>query len=472
MRALIRCLPLIALLPTACTVGPDYHRPVVTSAAAPWAGPHATDAGAPDLAPWTRLGDPVLADLVARAVAANPDLAEAEGRLNEARATLGQARAAQGPQANLSASGQQTQTSLNGQFPAASIPFYQRDFALYDAGFDASWEIDLWGGNRRAVESARAQIDAAAARLTDTRLRVVAEVVRAYAQFRGGQALLEATRSDAAAQAELATLIRQRLNAGESTRFDETRAREQARTARAPIAGIEADIAAALATLALLTGRAPEALTDIAQTSAPLPALPRNLAVGTRADMVRRRPDVRAAEADLAAATAGIGMETANLYPRLTLSGGLDFQARNPADLITDKSLGFAVGPHLSWALFDAGRVRARIHAADARADQAAARYTRAILSALADSETAINRYAAAQTTLAEREAALAANRQSYDQALARASAGEDDRLALLQAQSALSGATRAATQAREAAFEAYAALVKALGGGWAEHGP
>lgn len=468
MRPLIRALPFLALLACgACTVGPDFHRPAVAGEAAPWALTKSPDSAAPDLAPWTRLGDPVLADLVAKALAANPDLAEAEGRLNEARAQLGLARAARLPQAQVTGSAQQTQTSLNGQFPAASIPFYRRDFALYDAGFDASWEIDLWGGQRRAVESARAQVAAAQSRLADTRLRIVAETVRAYAQLRGGQALLEATRSDAAAQGEYAALIRQRLQAGESARIDETRAREAARTAHAPIAGLEADLASATATLALLTGRPPEALADLAATPAPLPALPANLAVGTRADMLRRRPDVRAAEADLAAATAGIGIETANLYPRLSLGGGIDFQARNPANLIEDKSLGFTVGPRLSWALFDAGRVRARIHAADARADQAAARYTKAVLAALADSETAINRYAAWAATAAERDAALNASRQSYEHALARTRAGEDDALSLLQAQSALSGATRAATQAHEAAFEAYAALVKALGGGW-----
>ncbi len=473
MRAAIRALPLVALLvPGACTVGPDYHRPAVAGEAAPWALAAGANAGAPDLAPWARLGDPVLADLVARALAANPDLKEAEARLDEARAQLGLARAGRLPQAELTGSAQQTQTSLNGQFPAGSIPFYRRDFALYDAGFDASWEIDLWGAQRRAVESARAQLASADARMADTRLRIVAEVVRGYAQLRGSQALLAATQDDAMAQAELASLTRQRLAAGESARIDETRAREQSRTARAPVAGLETDVAAATATLALLTGRPPEAVAPLATAMAPLPALPGYPPVGTRADMLRRRPDVRAAEADLASATAAIGMETANLYPRLTLNGGADFQSRNPADLPSGNSLGFAVGPRFAWALFDAGRVRARIHAADARADAAAARYVKAVLAALADSETAINRYAAWTTTVAEREAALAASRQSYEQAQARTRAGEDDRLALLQAQSALSGATRAAVQAHQAAFEAYAAMIKALGGGWEAPGP
>jgi NodT family efflux transporter outer membrane factor (OMF) lipoprotein len=459
---MLACLPLVL---AACTVGPDYQRPAVPGAAAGWVTP--VPQGAVDLAPWSKLGDPVLADLIAQALAASPAIAEAEGRLREARAALGVAGANGAPQATLNGSAQQNRTSLNGAFPVGKLPGYDRNFSLFQAGFDASWEVDLWGGQRRAVQSAQAQIVAAQARATDVRLQTVAEVVRAYAQLRGGQAMLAAARADAAAQAETAHLIRQRLAAGESAQSDESRAREAARSAHAPVAGLEADVRTAAFALALLTGRAPEALAGLIDTPAALPALPANLAVGMRADVLRRRPDVRAAEADLAAATANIGVETANLYPRLSLAGGIDPQSRALGNLATGESLGFVVGPRLSWTLFDGGRVRAQIRAADARADQAAARYTRAVLGALADSETAINRYGAWVATAAEREAALAASARSLELARQRTLAGEDDRLALLQAQSGFANAQRAAAQAHEAAFEAYAALVKALGGGW-----
>ncbi|WP_353226431.1 efflux transporter outer membrane subunit [Novosphingobium sp.] len=468
-----RLKPVVLLLPlaaAACTVGPDYHRPVVAGDTAAWLA--RADPAPADAAPWQALHDPVLNDLIDRALTANPDSVEAQARLREARAQLGVARAATLPRASLNGSAQQTQTSLNGQFPAASIPHYVRDFSLYDAGFDASWEVDLWGGQARAVQSARAQIAAAQARAQGVGLQTVAEVMRAYAQLRGNQALLAAARADADAQGRAAQLIHQRYQAGEAAAFDDSRARETARTAQAPIAGLDADARAAAFTLALLTGRPPEAVTDLIDAPAALPVLPANLAVGARADMLRRRPDVRAAEADLAAATAMIGVETANLYPRLTLSGSVDAQARNPGDLVSGNSIGFGVGPRLSWALFDAGRVHAQIRGANARADQAAARYTRAVLNALADSETAINRYAAWQATLAERDAALAASRQSLDLARQRYTAGEDDLVVLLQAQSAFSNATRGAAQAHQAAFESYAALVKALGGGWQVSSP
>jgi NodT family efflux transporter outer membrane factor (OMF) lipoprotein len=465
MRRLI-CLALpLPLLAAACTVGPDYHRPAIAGEAGGWIAPGNT---APiDPAPWKALGDPVLNDLIDRALAANADIAEAEGRLREARAQLGVTRANTLPQGTLSGSGQQNRTSLNGAFPLGSLPGYQRDFSLYDARFDASWEIDLWGGQRRAVQAAASQIEAARARAAGVRLQTVAEVLRAYAQLRGNQALLSAARADAEAQAETARVVQQRFTAGEAARFDDSRAREQARTSRAPIAGLESDVRAAAFTLAVLTGRPPESMMALIDAPVALPALPANLTEGTRADMLRRRPDVRAAEADLAAASANIGVETANLFPRLSLAGALEPQSRRVGNLLSGDSLGFAVGPRFSWALFDAGRVRAQIHAADARADQASARYTKAVLAALADSETAINRYAAVQTTVAQRDAALAASTQSLDLARQRYKAGEDDLLALLQAQSAFSGAQRAAFQAREAAFEAYAALIKALGGGW-----
>lgn len=463
MRRLIFAAPMLL---AACTVGPDFRRPSTPGEAGAWVSRAGT--GKVDLVPWTGLGDPVLSDLIARAVAANLDIAETEAKLREARAQRGVTRAQGLPSASLSASAERTRTSLNGQFSAKDITFYDRNFSLFDAGFDASWEIDLWGGQRRAVQSADRRIDAARARAGDIRLQTVAEVVRIYAQLRGAQASLANVRADAQSAADTARIVRERFRAGEAARFDDSRAEEQSRTAAAAIPGLEADIRAAAFRLGLLTGRAPEAVAGLIDAAAPLPPLPANVAVGARADMLRRRPDVRAAEADLAAATANIGVETANLYPRLSLSGSFSQQARQTGDLVSGSSFGFVVGPRLSWAIFDAGKVRAQIRAADARADQAAARYTRAVLAALADSETAINRYAAAMATARERDAARAASQKSLDLARQRYRAGEDDLLALLQAQSAYSSADRAALQAEESALEAFATLVKALGGGWA----
>jgi NodT family efflux transporter outer membrane factor (OMF) lipoprotein len=468
MRRLFLVLPLLA---AGCTVGPDYHRPAMPGEAAGWATPAAAraDQSTVIVAPWQALGDTTLDALIAKALAANSDIAEAKGRLREARALLGGAQARGLPSISASADAQQTQVSLNGQFPAKNIPNFDRNFPLFDAGFDASWEIDLWGGNRRGVEAARGQLRAAQARATDVRLQVVAEVARTYAQLRAAQTMLASARTDAEAQAKTAALVEQRYRAGEASAFDNNRAAEQARSTAAAIPGLEADARAAALKLGVLTGQPPEAMQALADQPAALPAPPANVAVGARADMLRRRPDISAAEADLAAATANIGVETANLYPRLSLTGSFSQQARTGSDLFSGDSFGFSVGPRLKWAIFDFGQVRAQIKAADARADQAAARYTKAVLNALADSETAINRYAAAQATLAARDEARARSRAALDLARQRYQAGEDDLLALLSAQSAFTQADRNAASAHEAALEAYIALVKALGGGWSK---
>lgn len=463
MRSLIlSALPMLALL--GCTVGPDYARPKPPGEEAAWLG---QANGAPfDPSPWRSLGDPVLTALIDKALAANLDIAEAEGRLREARAmheaTVGRAL----PSVDASGSAQRQQVSENGQLPAANIPNFDRNYPLFDLGFDASWEIDLWGGTRRAIEASNRQVEAAGARASDVRLQIVAEVVRSYAMLRASQLSLASARDDAAAQAQIAGLVRQRYRAGEAARFDDSRADAQARTTAAALPGLDADIDAAAYSLALLTGQPPEALVPSLLHPAALPLPPENVAVGLRADVLRRRPDIRAAEADLAAATADIGVETANLFPRFSLTGSLGTQARKTGDLFASGSTRFQVGPSFSWPIFDAGRIRAQIRAADARADQAGARYTKAVLTALSDSETAINRYAATLATVRERDAARAGSATSLDLARQRYRAGEDDLLSLLDAQSTYSGADRAAVQARQQALEAYAALVKALGGG------
>ena len=220
-----------------------------------------------------------------------------------------------------------------------------------------------------------------------------------------------------------------------------------------------------MASLAVLTGQPPEALLPLLDHAAPLPDAPSDVAVGLRSDVLRRRPDVAAAEADLAAANAGIGVAVAELFPRLSLMGSIDQQSRSTGLLTASGSTAYAFGPALHWPIFDAGRLRAQIRAAHARNDEAAAAYTKAVLAALADSETAANGYAAAQSTITQRDAALAASTTALALAQQRTSAGEDNRLSLLEAISAHAAAIRASAAAHQQGLQAYAALIKALGG-------
>ena len=459
---LLPCLAVVAL--AGCTVGPNHVPPTVASAPE-WSEPAAP--GAVDTAWWRTLGDPVLTELIETAAHRNLDVREAEARLREARALRDAAVGGSLPEIGASASATRNRLSRNGQIPIGSIPGFDRNFSLYDAGLDASWEIDLWGHDRRTVEAAGARAEAAEEARRDTLLRIVAEVARDYAELRGAQARLASTRADAEAQGGIAGLVDQRYQAGEAARFDFARADAQAKTTAAAIPGIESDVRAAAYSLALLTGQPPEALAAKLLAPAPLPASPAKVAAGLRSDLLLRRPDIRRAERDLAAATADVGVATAELFPRFSLIGSIGQQAQSTGDLDLGGSTRFSIGPSLHWPIFSGGRVRAQLRAADARADAAAARYERAVLTALADSETAINRYAATQATRAAREGALAQSKVALDLAQQRYRAGEDDLVNLLDAQSAHSLAERQTADAAEAELTALTTLYKALGGGW-----
>lgn len=459
--------PLLALssavLLLGCTVGPDYHRPTVAGADNSWIAPVDTSTITSD--PWRPLDDPVLTDLLQAAATHNLDLRAAQANLRESRAQRDAAAGQRLPELAATASATAEQLSANGELPVTEIPHFNRRFSLYDVGFDASWEIDLWGGTRRTVEGAQRRLEAAAAHEQDTLLQIEAEVVRTYAQLRASQASLTAARQDAEAQNGIAQLTHQRFKAGESSNLDDARTESQARATAAIVSGFDASLHAAAYELALLTGRPPESLTNLTLETVPVPLPPASVAVGLRSDVLRRRPDVRAAEADLAAATSDVGVETANLFPTVTLVGSAGQQARNSGDLAKSPSTYYNVGPSLRWPIFSGGTIRAQIRAANARTDAAAAQYEKAVLGALADSETAINRYVAARSSLEERQAARARSAAALEFAQQRYKAGDDDRIAVLQAESLYASADKAWVSAAQEALEDYAALIKALGG-------
>lgn len=259
----------------------------------------------------------------------------------------------------------------------------------------------------------------------------------------------------------------QRYRAGEASRLDAERADAQALTTRSGLPGPASDAKAATYRLALLIGRAPDALSSLAEQPAPLPAAPGVVGVGLRSDLLRRRPDIRKAERDLAAATADVGVATADLFPRITLIWSVGQQARGPGDLASGLSTRFKVGPSLSWPILSFGRIRAQIRAADARADQAGAAYEKAVLSARADSETAINRYGAAASERVDRDVARARSSAALDLARQRYQSGEDNLLTLLSAQADFSATDQADLVARVSELTALVSLYKALGGGW-----
>jgi NodT family efflux transporter outer membrane factor (OMF) lipoprotein len=464
-----RFLPLLLLSALAgCTVGPDYRRPE-TKAAPEW-----LENGTPgpvDLLWWDRFGDPQLTALVNRALASGPDLAEAQARLEEARANREAAQGGRLPAVSARGSATGNVVSENGQIPVAKIPVFQRSFSLFDLGFDASWELDFWGRRTRHVEAAAAREEGALFARRDVMLTLIAEVARNYLDLRAAQADAAALEATATSDAELARLGALRLGAGEISQLDQDKAEAAARTSASAVPDARTRAAAAAYRIAALVGAPPEDVVRPLLAAAPLPAAPDSILVGIRSDLLTRRPDVGRAERELAAATADIGVAKADLFPRFSLLGGLGQQAQNPADLLSTRSTRLQIGPSFSWPIFSGGTIRAQVRAADARAQAAAARYEKAVLGALSDSEAAINRFLNGRGALVEAEASLAREQAAFGLAERRARAGEDDRLALVRARETVVASRRRRDHATAAKAQAAVALYKALGGGWSDPG-
>ena len=460
---------LCTVLLTACAVGPRYAAPSI-DAEARWMADANT--GPIDLSWWHSFNDPLLDELVQSAVSSNPDLRQAQARLQEARADRAAAMGQRLPQLDVDAAVNRNAFSEDGPIPVQRIPGFQRDYNLFEASFDASWEIDLWGYHRRTVEAARDRVQSADESRRDMLMRVVTEVARSYIDLRSAQQRLVSAQADADAQADEARLIGQRWQLGEASHFDFLRADAQARTARALLPDLDAAAHEAVFRLEVLIGRPPEALASRLLQPSSMPAAPALVAVGLRSEVLRRRPDVRHAERELAAATADVGVATADLFPRLSLVGSIGQESLTAHNFVQPESTTFAVGPSLHWPVFAGGTIRARVQAASARTDAATAAYDAAVLAALSDSETALNRYATSQRAREERNLALQQTAAALTLARQRYHAGEDDLVVLLDTQSAYSLSEQQSIAAEAAALSALVSVYKALGGGWQSFEP
>lgn len=463
--------PLVLLLATAmlagCAAGPDYRAPPAVDVGNGWVDPPPATTPAPDLAQWWRnLGDPQLDRLIDAALRHNLDLRQATARIDEARALRD--RAAGGRQPVVAGSGNvnRRQQSRHGPLPVGALPGLDATQTIHDVGFDAAWEIDLAGGQRRALEAADARLAAMAADASGVRMRVAAEVARTWYEASGAAAELRSQRALVQLRAQTLALTRERLANGDAARADLDTATAQWAAADALLPAIEARQRATVLGLAVLLGAPPER--ELALLDAP-PAAPRllPLPVGERADILRRRPDVAAAERRLAASSADVGVATAELFPRLSIAVGGGFQALDASQWLDRSSSRFSLLPLISWRVFDGGRVRAEIRAREAAQRQAAAVYEQVVLAALGEAERALAEYRASLDTLARQQHALAAARRSCDHARARHTAGDIALFEVLVAERTLQEAQLASTQAQTAATTRLVALYKALGGGW-----
>ncbi|MEX2123598.1 MAG: efflux transporter outer membrane subunit [Woeseia sp.] len=456
---------LVAVLLSACAVGPDYEQPD-TAAPAEFARAGSalyTDAEM-EADFWRQLDDPMLTGLVDDALAANHDLRIALARYDRARALLRESGLDRFPTVTANATAADQRSSAD-QFPGATRS--QRDSESYDAGIAAAWELDFFGRVRRNVEAQRADAEASAADLAVAQVSVVAELAQSYFQLRGLQQQLDVARSNADNQRGSLELVQARLDAGSGTQLDVAQAESQLESTLALIPALESEIAVAAHRIAVLTGRQPSALIAELETPAPLPILPAHIPVGAPGDLLRRRPDIYAAERRLAGATARIGVATADLFPRFTLGGLIGTQAIDSDALFERDSETRAIALGIDWSFLDVGRVRARIAAADADAAGNLASYEQTVLLALEETENALIRYARLQREREHLEAAAASGSEAARLARLRFDGGIADFLQVLDAERSQLETEDRLVQSETRSAVALVALYRSMAGGW-----
>jgi multidrug efflux system outer membrane protein len=447
---------------TGCAVGPDYGSPSIELPTR-WSNAKATKPPpAANLSHWwRRLKDPVLNALIEQAVDGNLDVARAKGRIREARATRRQAVGALFPQVEGSGSATRNQAS------AVSAGGGTGTYNQFQAGFDASWELDLFGGNRRAVEAATYGVDAAEDDLRATLLTLVGDVVAYYTEARGYQARIALARRTASSQRETAALTQKKFDAGSSSAVDVAKASAQAATTEANIPTYETSYSDAVHRLGVLLGRDPTALTQPLRRSAPIPAPRLPLPTGIPADVLVMRPDVRRAERQLAQHTAKIGQAEAALYPSVTLTGSVSMTGLKTGDLGRNSSIGWSFGPTVSVPIFNGGKLRAGVEIAEAQRDQYYIAWRSAVLSALEDVENAIVSLAQERIRIQSLSKAAQSYREAARLSRSLYETGSSSFLDVLDAERSLYTAEDSLLQSRIAIATDYIALCKALGGGW-----
>lgn len=453
----------MALALGGCTAGPDYVPPKAPSSPALQTGKFVragdAEAATPAARWWEGLGDPVLTGLIDKGLREAPAIAAAEARVRQARAGLAGVRADTMPSSGLSA------TYVRADLPDQALGNSSGMIDLFNIGFDARWEADLWGAQRRGVEKARAQAQAAAARLADAQVSLSAEIARTYVLLRTREASLALLDERHGSEARIAELTLQRVARGTVAVQAGEAALMQLRRTASEQAAMAAEIAVLRDGLAVLTGSAPGTLEHLAQAAIPLP--PASVPVGNPAEMLARRPDIRAAERQLAAANAQIGVEQARRFPQVSLFGLVGIGGTSAGDLFDSSQILSAVLPRLSWNFIDFGRGRAAVQGAEAGRDVALAEYDAAVLGALQDAEASLARFGAARTAFgqsadAATSAATIAGLQGQ-----RADAGTIARGEALEARRQAIDAQLVEADKRAGVTLAFVALVKSLGLGW-----
>lgn len=457
-----------------CAVTSDYHPPPAPDVPARW--DEAPQGSAPvasaDSSWWKTFDDPVLDSLVERAQWLNLDLQLAEARIREARARRGAAAAAQWPSVEARASIARERESKNAPnqvlvHPDGQVESPGQTENLFQAGFDATWELDLFGGTRRSIEAVQADFESAVYDRDAVLLSLLAEVSRNYIELRGLQEQSRIARESLAAQQETLALIRARYAAGMATDLDVARAEAQVQRTGSQLPALDISYKKAVHRLGVLLGQSPGAFADELRPVRPIPFLSVQPPLGLPSDLLRQRPDIRSAERRLAAASARLGVAKTDLYPKFYLLGAVGLASVTAADFFNGASTLWSIGPSMTWPIFQGGRIVATINVRDAQQQEALIEYRRAILSGIEDVENALVAYQHEQAQRTMVVKAVALEQRAAEYARQRYIGGLTDFRDVLDAQRSLFLSQSELARHETAASLDLIALYKALGGGW-----
>jgi multidrug efflux system outer membrane protein len=412
---------------------------------------------------WDTLGDPDLSALIKQSLTHNYDMRIALANVEKARANLGATQYDRFP--TVTANGNSTHEYLSEESSRPEPT--DRSINSYQAGFDAAWELDLFGRISQGITEQEALYEANRASLQDSYVTVAAEVARVYTELRGAQYRLDVATRNTTNQKKTYDLISNLAKGGRSNDLDIARAQSQLDFTRASIPPLEAEVNAAINRLGVLTGQSPDALRSALKPRKSIPSIPATIAVGDAQGLLKYRPDIRAAERNLAASVAAYNVNVTDLYPRISLQGSFGFLARTGANLFTGGAATALLAPTIDWAAFDLGRRLAFVDAADAETQIRLATFDKTVMGALEELDTAMVNFSREEERRARLLSSAKASARAANLARQRYEAGKDSFLDLLDAESRLLEAEDQLAVSETQAVVKLIAVYKALGGGW-----
>ena len=453
-----------------CMVGPDFRRPETIPPAA-WYGTAPADTPTSVVTPgvtemvewWKSFNDPVLTSLVERAVRSNLDVKLAQSRIRQARASRGVAFAGLWPEIDASGAYSYNRASATSSTISSSAGPYN----LYQAGLDAAWELDVFGGLRRNVEAADADLEAAVEDRRDVLVTLLGDVATNYVNLRGFQQQIEIAEGNLKSQRHTAEITVKRHEAGFVSALDVANARSQVALTESTIPVYQSAAQGAIYALGVLLGQEPVSLVEELSAVAPIPPVPPEIPVGLPSELLRRRPDIRRAEAQIHAATARVGVATADLFPKFSLTGAFGFSSTDLNAFTRWNARNWSFGPSATWNLFDAGRIRWNIEVQNALEEQAVLTYRKTVLTAFQDVETALFAYAKEQDHRKALAEEVEQNQRAFDLSMKLYVVGKGDFLSVLIAERSLFTSQDALVQSVRNLSADLVAIYKALGGGW-----